>query len=62
MQYFDRAYAFEIVATANALAGKRETALDYYQRAAQAGETISNAEDKAIFLEDLDGGNWYEIK
>ena len=62
MQDFDRAYAFEIVATANALAGKRETALDYYQRAAQAGETISNAEDKAIFLEDLDGGNWYEIK
>jgi tetratricopeptide (TPR) repeat protein len=62
MQDFDRAYAFEIVARANALAGKRETARDYYQRAAQAGEAIRNAEDKSIFMGDFDGGNWYGIK
>ena len=62
MQDFDRAYASEIVARANALAGKREIALDYYQRAAQAGEAISNIEDKSIFMGDFNSGNWYGIK
>jgi tetratricopeptide (TPR) repeat protein len=62
MKDFDRAYAYEGVARASALAGNREEAISYMERAREAGESISNAEDKGIFLGDFDGGDWYGLR
>jgi hypothetical protein len=58
MEDFDRAYAYEAMARANALAGSREEALRYIGLAEGAGQTIANEENKAIFLGDFSGGEW----
>jgi len=62
MKDFDRAYAFESVARANALAGNREEGLKYIQLAQESGQVISNDEDKNIFLGDFNGGNWHGLR
>lgn len=62
MKDFDWAYAYEGMARANALAGNRDEAQRYIGRAATAGESISNPEDKSIFLGDFEGGNWYGLR
>jgi len=62
MQDFDRAYAYEAVARANVLAGNREQALAYLQRAREHGEAIGDGQSKAIFLGDLEGGNWHGLR
>ncbi len=59
---FDRAYADEGLARANALAGKRDEALKYLRLAQQAGQAINNDEDKSIFFGDFNGGNWYGVR
>jgi hypothetical protein len=61
MQDFDRAYAYEAVARAAALAGKTEKAKKYHALAAEAGEAIANKEDKKIFIGDFEGGDWYGL-
>lgn len=58
MKDFDLAYAFEGMARAAAVSGDRETALEYRERAAAAGEEIANDEDRKIFTNDLAGWNW----
>jgi len=58
-QDFDKAFAFEAVARANALAGNHETAAKYRRLAAEAGDLIADAEDKSIFIGDFNGGNWF---
>jgi tetratricopeptide (TPR) repeat protein len=62
MEDFDRAFAYEGVARANALAGNRDEALKYIRLADEAGRTISDAEDKSIFVADFNGGNWHGVK
>jgi len=62
MQDFDRAYAFEGVARANALAGKRDKALKYIHLALEAGHAISGEEDKRIFMGDFNGGSWHGVR
>lgn len=62
MKDFDRAYAYEGVARANALAGDRDEALKYIHRADETGRGISNDEDKSIFLSDFNGGNWHGLR
>jgi tetratricopeptide (TPR) repeat protein len=62
MKDFDRAYAYESVARANALAGNREEALKYIQLAQESGQAIGNDEDKSIFLGDFNGGNWHGLR
>ena len=59
MQDFDKAFAFEAVARANALAGNHEAAAKYRRLAAEAGDLIADAEDKSIFVGDFNGGNWF---
>ena len=59
---FDRAYAYEGMARANALAGNREQAVRYLQLAEQSGQTIQNEEDRGIFLGDLNGGDWHGVR
>ncbi len=61
MQDFDHAFAFESIARANALAGNNEAAAKYRRLAAEAGEAIRDPEDKAIFVSDFNGGNWYGV-
>jgi tetratricopeptide (TPR) repeat protein len=62
MKDFDWAYAYEAVARANALAGNRDQALIYIERASVAGQSISNPEDKTIFLGDFDAGDWHGLR
>jgi hypothetical protein len=62
MQDFDHAYAFEAAARANALAENREEALEYLRLAEEAANAIVNDEDKNIFMNDLNNGNWYGLR
>jgi len=61
MDDFDRAFALEAMARAFALAGERETALEYFGKAEEAGKAITDAENREIFEGDLNGGNWFGI-
>ena len=62
MQDFDRAYAYEGLARAHALAGNRNSALEYRKLAQDSGVAIQNEEDRDIFMGDFDSGNWYGLK
>jgi hypothetical protein len=62
MKDFDIAYAFEGMARALALNGTTEEARRYLAQAQTAGEAIAEAEDKQIFLGDLNSGDWYGVK
>ena len=62
MQDFDRAYAYEALARASALAGDMQAATDNYKLAQQAGDEIANEEDKKIFMGDLKSGDWHGFK
>lgn len=61
LEDFDRAYALEALARANAVAGKREEALRYREQAEKAGQAIADEESKKYFVGDLAGGNWGEL-
>ena len=54
---FDIAFAYESIARASALAGKRQQARRYHQLAEQAGRTIVDQEDRDIFIADLLSAN-----
>ena len=56
LEDFDFAFAYEGMARALALAGQREEAEGYHQRAAAA--QIADAEDRQIFEADFQSGNW----
>jgi uncharacterized protein YndB with AHSA1/START domain len=50
---FDRAYAFEALYRAHAIAGDAAAADKWYERAVAAGSEIPDAEDREIYLGDL---------
>ena len=58
LEDFDRAYALEALARANAVAGNREEALRYKEQAEHAGQAIADEESRKYFVGDLAGGNW----
>jgi len=62
MRDFDRAFAFESVARANAIAGNKDQALKYFRLAEKAGSAISDDEDREIFQQDFDGGDWRGLR
>ena len=62
MEDFDRAYAFEAMARANAVAGNRADAEEYLKLAEEAGQAIADSESKKFFLGDLSSGDWHGIK
>jgi tetratricopeptide (TPR) repeat protein len=62
MKDFDRAYAYEAMGRANALAGNRDEARQYIQCADELGRAIKNDEDKSIFLGDFNGGDWHGLR
>lgn len=59
---FDRAYAQEALARAYALAGDQAKAVDHWRQAASLGDQIEDPEDRKIFLDDFQGGNWYQLQ
>jgi tetratricopeptide (TPR) repeat protein len=62
LEDFDLAYAYEGISRAMALGGQHETARSYLKAARDAGEKISDPEDKDIFMADFETGEWYGIK
>ena len=61
MQDFDTAFAFEALARAHALAGNLVEAEKYLQLARQAGDGIQEEEDRKVFKDSLDGGEWHGL-
>lgn len=62
MKDFDRAYGYECVARASAVAGEGEEASQYLRLAEEAAERIAGEEDKKIFDGDFGSGNWHGLK
>ena len=62
MEDFDKAYALEALARANAVAGNREEALRTYELAAAVGDAIVDEESKKYFVDDLEGGPWNGLR
>ena len=62
MEDFDRAYALEAMARANAVAGNRGATLEFLQRAEAAGQAIADDQGKQFFLGDLNGGDWHGLR
>jgi DNA-binding transcriptional MerR regulator len=55
IQDFDLAFAYEALARANTVAGRSDDAAAYARLARQAGEHISEQEEREIFFSDLAG-------
>jgi hypothetical protein len=62
MEDFDRAFAYEAAARANAVAGNRDEALKYIELAEKAGEAIADEQSKEIFVGDFNGGDWAGLR
>ena len=62
MEDFDRAYALEAMARANAVAGNRAEALEFLQLAKAAGQAIADAQSEQFFNGDLNGGDWHGLR
>ena len=61
MEDFDLAFAQEALARAYVLAGDLDRAKEHYDLAADLGKKIEDAEDREIFMNDFQGGNWYRF-
>jgi hypothetical protein len=62
MEDFDIAFAHEGLARALALCGQADEAQKYIALAQKAGEAITDAEDRQIFFDSFNGGNWNGLK
>lgn len=62
MQDFDLAFSWECIARAHALAGHMDEAPKLRLRAAEFGKLIKDDQDRKIFEDDLNGGEWYGLK
>ncbi len=61
MMDFDFAYAYEMLARCNAAVGKMDEAIEYSSKARLAGEQIREKDDKELFFDDFNGGDWFGI-
>jgi hypothetical protein len=59
---FDLGFAYEVIARASALAGNKKDYEKYFKLAEEAGNKIKKKEDREYFFEELNGGNWFNIK
>lgn len=59
---FDIAYAFEGMARAAAAAGRADECRQWRERARRAGEAIREAEDRKLFVADLEAGPWFGVE
>jgi len=58
---FDRAYACEAMARAQASLGSMDEAKTWHARALEAGEAISGEQDRSLFLADLAVEPWFSL-
>lgn len=61
MADFDLPFAYECMARANALAGKKAEAFMFIEKAIQVGELIRDYEDAKIFYDEFQGGSWFGV-
>jgi hypothetical protein len=59
---FDFAFAYECMARAQALAGNRAESQQFVDMADKAGAAIKDEEDRQIFFDDFNGGDWYGVR
>lgn len=59
---FDFGFAYECMARAQALAGNQTEAQKHIAMANKAGAAIKDEEDRQIFFDDFNGGEWYGVK
>lgn len=62
MKDFDYAFAYEAVARAYALSGERAVALRYLEMAQNAGNAIADEEDRKVFFDEFNSGNWSGLR
>ena len=62
MSDFDFAFAHESLARAHALLGHADEARQFMVLAQVAGDAIADEEDRKIFFDDFNSGNWNGIK
>jgi len=62
MQDFDIAFSWECVARAHALAGHKDEVQKLCRKAQETGNLIKDDEDRKIFEDDFNGGEWYGLK
>jgi hypothetical protein len=62
MEDFDFAFAPEALARAHALAGNKQEAQKYIALAQKAGEAIREEDEREIFFQEFNGGNWNGMK
>src|SRR3954465_9812061 len=62
MEDYDVAYAYLDMARAHAILGNRSDGEKYLALAEEAGKEIADSEDRLIFTDALNGGNWYGLR
>ena len=62
MQDFDLAFAWECLARAHALAGHKDEVIKLCIKAKEAGQLIKDEQDRKVFENDFNGGEWYGLK
>ncbi len=62
MADFDFAFAYEAAARAYAISGEKVNAQKYIEMAQKAGEAIKDEEDRKIFFNEFNGGDWRGLK
>ena len=59
---FDFAFAYECMARSQALAGNQAEAQRFVDKADKAGAAIKDEEDRQIFFDDFNGGDWHGVR
>jgi tetratricopeptide (TPR) repeat protein len=62
MRDFDFAFSYEAVARAYAASGDRAEAERFLQKALEAGNQISESEDREVFFSELRHGPWHGVE
>ena len=58
---YDRAFAFEAWARANAVSGNQSEAAKYHKLASSAGEAITDDESRKVFMDEFASGDWHGV-
>jgi len=62
MQDFDIAFSYEALARAHAVSGNKKETLHFLHLAEEAGNLIHDSEDRKIFIDELNDGDWHGLK
>jgi hypothetical protein len=62
MEDFDFAFAYEAIGRAYAVNGEKAEARKFIAMAQKAGEAIKSRDDKDIFFNEFNGGEWHGMK